>query len=274
MPDAAGIFERALPALRAQLAREHPRWSVEVVEQIDSTNSELMRRARAGQLEPVLLAAVEQTAGRGRIGRRWLTRPGDALTFSLLAPLAPRSWSGLSLAVGVALADALDPARQHGIGLKWPNDLWRQDRKLAGILVETIGTGAPAAGARHAVIGVGLNIAAPDAAGLATAPAWLREVDPGIDAAGALGIVAAPLLAALTAFETFGFAPFQARFERRDVLRGRAVTAAGPGGALLSGSAHGVGDDGALLLASGQHGMQAVHALDVSVRPAPAASPS
>ena len=106
------IWEAVVPLL--------PGFTVEVLPEIDSTNSELMRRARAGQLDPVLLVAQSQTAGRGRLGRGWVSSPGDSLTFSLGLPLAPADWSGLSLAVGVAVAEALGP----GIGLKWPNDLW------------------------------------------------------------------------------------------------------------------------------------------------------
>jgi len=100
-----------------------------------------------------LLVAQEQTQGRGRQGRAWHAQPGSSLTFSLGLRLAPQDWSGLSLAVGVALADALDPARGPSSGsedaaprilLKWPNDLWLRDaqaagggRKLGGVLIET-----------------------------------------------------------------------------------------------------------------------------------------
>jgi len=73
-----------------------PGFAVEVLAQIDSTNSELMRRARAGRLEPVLLVAEQQTAGRGRLGRQWFSE--QALTFSIGMPLSPQDWSGLSLA--------------------------------------------------------------------------------------------------------------------------------------------------------------------------------
>jgi BirA family biotin operon repressor/biotin-[acetyl-CoA-carboxylase] ligase len=84
-----------------------PGFTVEVLPEIDSTNTELMRRARTGQTEPVLLVAERQTAGRGRLGRPWASDVGASLTFSLGLPLAPTDWSGLSLAVGVALAESL-----------------------------------------------------------------------------------------------------------------------------------------------------------------------
>ncbi|MDZ7910120.1 MAG: biotin--[acetyl-CoA-carboxylase] ligase, partial [Gemmobacter sp.] len=134
-----------------------PTFTVEVLPRIDSTSSELMRRARDGQVEPVLLAAEEQTAGRGRMGKGWHSKVGQSLTFSLALPLSPADWSGLSLAVGVSLAESLHPR----VRLKWPNDLWLQERKLGGILVETAGSGEGAAALRAVVIGVGINIRAP-----------------------------------------------------------------------------------------------------------------
>ena len=121
---------------------DHPGFSVEVLAQIDSTNSELMRRARAGRLEPVLLVAEQQTAGRGRLGRQWFSGTetsvaASSLTFSLGLPLAPQNWSGLSLAVGLSIAQSLHP----DLRLKWPNDIWWHGRKLAGILLETASQG-------------------------------------------------------------------------------------------------------------------------------------
>ena len=95
-----------------------PGLTVEVLPEIDSTNTELMRRARAGQTDPVLLVAESQTAGRGRLGRPWHGQTGDALTFSLGLMLRPQDWSGLSLAVGLSLARSLDPNGDLGVRLK------------------------------------------------------------------------------------------------------------------------------------------------------------
>ncbi|MBI5718541.1 MAG: biotin--[acetyl-CoA-carboxylase] ligase [Burkholderiales bacterium] len=153
-------------ALWQQLVPLLPHISVEVLARCESTNSTLIERARqaggdpdapvtlpgeleparengapggigttpygrrGGDTDPCLLVAEQQTRGRGRLGRSWLAAPGASLTFSLVLPLAPRDWSGLSLAVGLALADALDPsgarpeAAAPRIALKWPNDLW------------------------------------------------------------------------------------------------------------------------------------------------------
>jgi BirA family biotin operon repressor/biotin-[acetyl-CoA-carboxylase] ligase len=248
---AEAIWEAVSPALSG--------FTVEVLPQVDSTNTELMRRGRAGRTEPILLVAQRQTAGRGRLGRQWLSEAGASLTFSLGMVLAPADWSGLSLAVGVCLADALHPR----IRLKWPNDLWLDDRKLGGILIETASSTDAESGARFTVVGVGINVTAPAAPGLSTAPAWLREVLPQIDAGQALLQIAAPLVQTLQAFQTFGFAPFQARFNARDALRDRAVALSDG----TTGTAHGASESGALLVHTAL-GMQAVASSEVSVRPA------
>lgn len=258
-----------------------PGFTVEVLPTVDSTSSELMRRARAGRQEPTLLVTEAQTAGRGRLGRDWQSSAYEgtgmvpALTFSLGLPLAPRDWSGLSLAVGVSVAESLQPqlpapgSDRPRILLKWPNDLWLQDeRKLGGILVETASFGQQAGAPdsqRYVVVGIGLNVLPVLAQGLRTPPACLREVDATLTATSALQRIAAPLVQALLGFAEAGFAPFQARFAQRDLLAGRAVTLSDGS----QGAAHGVTEDGTLLVHTAR-GMQAVNSAEVSVRPAEA----
>jgi BirA family biotin operon repressor/biotin-[acetyl-CoA-carboxylase] ligase len=245
------------------LAQHWPGVSLEVCDSLDSTNSELMRRARAGQVQPTLLVARQQTAGRGRLGRQWLSGTGltDAdgesasLTFSLGLPLAPASWSGLSLAVGVSIAASL----HHVLRLKWPNDLWLHQRKLGGILIET----AALDEGRQAIVGVGINLGSRDGTGLARAPAWLEELLPGIDAPQALLRIAAPLLQAIRDFELRGFAPFQSGFAQRDALMGAPLTLSDG----TCGVAQGVNAEGALLLRTAE-GLQAITSSEVSLRPA------
>jgi BirA family biotin operon repressor/biotin-[acetyl-CoA-carboxylase] ligase len=252
---AEAIWEAVAPIL--------PGFTVEVLPQVDSTNSELMRRSRLGQTDPVLLVAERQSAGRGRLGRQWQSQAGESLTFSLGLLLAPADWAGLSLAVGVCLAEALHPQ----VRLKWPNDLWLDDRKLGGILIETASSaaGEPGPAVRYAVVGVGLNLAPRPADGLSTPPAALHELLAGTDAGSCLLAVAEPLVRTLQAFETFGFAPFQARFNARDALRERAVTLSDG----TAGTAHGASETGALLVHTA-HGMHAVTSSEVSVRPSSA----
>ncbi|MCM2342660.1 biotin--[acetyl-CoA-carboxylase] ligase [Rhodoferax sp.] len=253
---AEAIWEAVAPAL--------PGFTVEVLPEVDSTNSELMRRARAGRLEPVLLVAEQQTAGRGRLGRQWHSGASSgsapkALTFSLGLNLAPADWSGLSLAVGLSVAQSLHP----GICLKWPNDLWWHDRKLAGILIETVNRGEAGA-SRYVVIGVGLNLLTPDATGLSTAPVGLLELLPGVDATQALLRIAAPLVQTVQKFETHGFAPFQQVFNKRDALAQVPVMLSDG----LQGVAQGVDASGALRVASAQ-GVLRITSAEVSVRVQP-----
>ena len=269
---AEAIWEAVSPLL--------PGFTVEVLPTIDSTNTELMRRARAGRCEPTLLVAEHQTAGRGRLGRVWHNDVGASLMMSLGLPLAPQDWSGLSLAVGVSVAESLQPVlpplgagQPARVGLKWPNDVWLGgaggDRKLAGILVETASFVEPQAGpqanpqtARYVVVGIGINVLPRNPEGMSMPPGSLQDVEPGLDAPTALLRVVPPLVAMLQSFEGYGFAPMQPRFAARDVLQGRAVTLSDG----QAGTAHGVGDDGALLVHTAG-GMQAITSSEISVRP-------
>jgi BirA family biotin operon repressor/biotin-[acetyl-CoA-carboxylase] ligase len=263
------------------LAQHWPGVKLEVCESIDSTNSELMRRARAGQVQPTLLVARQQTAGRGRLGRQWLSGSsladadadadadvdadadggGASLTFSLGLPLAPANWSGLSLAVGVSIAASLHPE----LRLKWPNDLWLHERKLGGILIET----AALDERRQAIVGVGINLGARGDTGLARAPAWLEELLPGIDAPRALLRIAGPLVQAIRDFELRGFTPFQPGFSQRDALMGAPLTLSDG----TCGIAQGVNAEGALLLRT-VDGLQAITSSEVSLRSASAPPPA
>ncbi len=250
-------------------------FTAEVLPSIDSTNSELMRRFKgapgiAPRPAPTLLVAETQTAGRGRLGRNWYSQRGDSLTFSLGMPLEPLDWSGLSLVVGISIAESLDEGLDAGqrITLKWPNDLWLGkpglESKLGGILVET----ATLDGHRYVVIGVGINICAginfgavaPSTAGIP--PGYLQDLFPDLDAPAALLRIVPKLVQNIQAFAQFGFAPFQARFARRDVLSGRAVLLSDG----LEGTAHGVGENGALLVHTSA-GMKEITSSEVSVRP-------
>ena len=258
---AEAVWQAVVPTL--------PGFTVEVLPSIDSTSSELMRRARSGLMEPVLLTAEDQTAGRGRLGKGWHSKPGQSLTFSIALPLAPASWSGLSLAVGVSLAHSL----HLDVRLKWPNDLWLQQRKLGGILVETASTGEAAQGQRMVVIGVGINIARPEVSAVAAlapersavaamAPAGLAEVLVGITPGEALERVVPALVQDVLAFASQGFGAFAQRFAQLDALQGRAVQLSDGS----RGTACGVNDDGALQVLTDQ-GMQTVTSAEVSVRP-------
>ncbi len=265
-----------LEALWAQLEPLRPGLSVEALVETDSTSTRLLERARSGDGAPCLLVAERQTAGRGRLGRTWFsdtaasssTADGlGSLTFSLGLTLAPADWSGLSLAVGVALAEALHPS----IRLKWPNDLWLIDeaapdlpgRKLGGVLIETV---ALPDGGRYAVIGIGLNLARPEARPeLTQAIAGWREIEPLARAPELLARMAPPLLIALGVFEQQGFAAFAKRFAARDVLAGRAVQTTDADAE--RGVADGVDARGALRVRTDRGELRLIDSGEVSVRP-------
>lgn len=150
------------------------RWDVHYVEQTGSTNADLLELARAGAPAGTVLRAGHQTAGRGRLGRVWVSPPGASLLVSVLLrpPNGPSFWDTAAVAVAAAAACrrlcAVQPL------LKWPNDLVIGDRKLAGVLAEAdLGTGA-------VVVGCGLNVAVP------------ADPEPGARAVSLADLVAAP----------------------------------------------------------------------------------
>lgn len=265
--------------LRERLDPHCPGIAVEVVDEIGSTNSELLERARGGDSTPRLLVARSQTAGRGRQGRTWWAEPDDSLTFSLAVPLAPADWSGLSLAAGLAVAEALAPEIGLELGLKWPNDLWLRagpgdetpGRKLGGILIETsVTAGASAnpgaAAPRLAVIGVGLNIRRPaagtqDPQRYRSGFACVQERLPSASAPTVLQRVAPALVQAALRFQHEGFAPLQPRYGPRDVLAARAVQVGE-----VHGRAMGVDAQGRLLVHT-EAGLRTIASGEVSVRP-------
>jgi BirA family biotin operon repressor/biotin-[acetyl-CoA-carboxylase] ligase len=261
-----------------------PTISIEVLPEIGSTNTELMDRGRRGDTAPTFLTACRQTAGRGRLGRTWQATLGDSLTFSLGVPIkldqVPGGGSALSLAVGLAIAQAIDQGMAHrqaqglpstlqSVGLKWPNDLWLGTRKLGGILIEASPAPGLADGQRWVVIGVGLNVrqgSAPEGS------ASLQGAH--VSAAEVWSWVAPALLQAVQAFEAQGFAPLQTLYAQRDVLLGQTVGLwATPGQypadghpPSQTGLAAGVDGTGALLVHTDQ-GVQCWTSGDVSVRP-------
>jgi BirA family biotin operon repressor/biotin-[acetyl-CoA-carboxylase] ligase len=258
-----------------------PGVSLELLPSIDSTNTELMRRARQGQTDPVVLIAERQTAGRGRLGRSWTSTPGSSLTFSLGLMLDPPDWSGLSLAVGVALVEALtqllhaqpphtaqpDPARAV-LGLKWPNDLWcdlgNGPHKLGGILIETatVPDAVDSKRGRYAVIGIGLNLATPEVGDSTIPPLGLRALSPELLAPDLLRQVLPGVLRIVLDFDQHGFAPLIARFGRRDMLLNQAVRLSDG----REGWARGVDTQGCLLVDTGR-GRENINSNEISIRP-------
>jgi len=232
-----------------------PRWidRILVLESTASTNDVIAGLAREGARAGVAVFAEEQTAGRGRLGRRWQSDPRLGLWFSLLLrPDFPFvQWPRLTLWIAYAVArgirryagQCLGAATIPGIMLKWPNDLYVSGRKLAGILVETsLGENA------YAVAGIGLNVNHPSFPPPLDAIATSLRIETGSPLAR--NALAAAILTSLDS--TFSLLPshFHEIIEwatQADCLRGRSISAAA-GSTLYEGAAQGLDSDGALLL--------------------------
>ncbi len=237
--------------------------AVDVVACTGSTNADL-RQCIESLRAPLLLAAEEQTAGRGRAGRSWLAAPGDSLCFSIAWPFRGpvARLAGLPLAVGVALADALR-SRGHPVTLKWPNDLLLDGAKLGGILVET-GSSRSDASTLWAVIGVGLNVHANRGRDEAI-DADVAALGTDIDRNALLALLADALADALAQFDADGLAPFADRWQRWHAFAGLPVVMLEQGQPRQQGIARGIDAQGCLLLETGE-GLVAVAAGDVSLR--------
>ena len=230
--------------------------TVEVVDEIDSTSSELMRRMQRRDIHGMALAAEWQTAGRGRRGRTWTGVFGGSLTFSLGWRFEQGAGflAGLSLAVGVAVARALEAEGFTGVALKWPNDLIHRHLKFGGILIELNGD---ALGPSTTVIGVGLNVRLPAAArkDIAQPVTDLATVAgrkaPAIDRNRLFARLLGELAEVLARYAREGFAPFAAEWQHRHAYQGKVVRLLLPDGATVTGKVAGVDASGALVLADG-----------------------
>lgn len=224
-------------------------WRVEVVATSTSTNADVAERFAAGEQPGLVLVAEDQTQGRGRLGRDWVTPPRASLTVSFLvvppAEVPPASWSWLPLLTGVAAADAVRRVAGVEVGLKWPNDLLDPDGlKLGGILLERVE--APGGGPAAAVVGIGLNctqtreeLPVPHATSLALAGAGE------VDRAELLGALVAELDLRL---EAWGRGEdLRPAYLERCVTPGQEVTVAVPGGE-VRGRATDVDEGGCLVV--------------------------
>jgi BirA family biotin operon repressor/biotin-[acetyl-CoA-carboxylase] ligase len=211
----------------------------------------------------VLLIAEEQTAGRGRRGRRWHSAPGAGLTFSLSALIRrpARELAGLSLVAGVAAARALRALGVAQAALKWPNDLLAEGAKLGGILVETRGS--------FAVIGVGINCRRdPALAARLRRPVAALDQYITLDRDRVIERVAQCLIDALATFDALGLEPLRGEWERLHAHAGKRLRVRLADGRVLTGLARGLDGEGALRLET-RAGLRAVRGGRVlSARPA------
>jgi BirA family biotin operon repressor/biotin-[acetyl-CoA-carboxylase] ligase len=244
-------------------------WRIHYYDEVDSTQRVAAELARGGAAHGTVIIADRQTAGRGRLGRKWHSPPGVNLyTTVILRPRMPLAEvPRLSLVAGVAAAEALEGAAPGLVALKWPNDVWLDSRKAGGIIAEAI-TDAQNAGALRCVllgIGLNLNLALSDIAAelrrtatsvlIATGRKCSREQ------------MAARLFSLLdsryTAVEAAGFAGVRSAYERYFALTGRRVAVLN-GSESISGVVRGIDDDGALIMET-ERGAVRVLAGDVSL---------
>jgi BirA family biotin operon repressor/biotin-[acetyl-CoA-carboxylase] ligase len=223
---------------------------------VGSTNDAARELALAGAPSGTVVTAAEQSAGRGRTGRRWSAPPGTALlATAILRPLDERH-ALLPLAVPVAVGEAIESLAPVRCEVKWPNDLWIEERKAGGVLIE-------ARPPDWAAIGVGVNLAIPDDA----FPADLRwpatSVGNGVDVGAMLGATCERLDRWVEA----SAAEILAAFGDRDALRGRRLAWEGAGGAAPSGSgvADGVDERGNLRVRADSGGLVALGAGEVQL---------
>ena len=254
-------------AIARGLAASGEALDVQVLERCASTNAELLARPPQPGGRPALLVANEQTAGRGRRGRRWHASPGSALMFSLRWEFAgdPGRLHGLSLAVGVSIARTLRELGARGVCLKWPNDLLAPDAgsidadsaKLGGILIET----RSGAGRVSAVIGVGINWRRTPGleAKLGRKVAALEDSISPVPARDELAArIAAGLARAMRLFDREGFGAFRTDWESLHAYQGAAMRVRTGDGRVVTGIADGIAADGGLLLRN-RRGVRSIH---------------
>jgi BirA family biotin operon repressor/biotin-[acetyl-CoA-carboxylase] ligase len=252
LANAVELLDAQLIAAQVAEQRKARVHRLELLFEVDSTNTRLLERnpPPAGTAEVCLTEL--QYAGRGRLGRRWIAPFGGGIAMSLGWSCSDvvRTLPALSLGVGVATVRALERAGAAGISLKWPNDIWFNDRKVGGALIELR---AEAGGPAYIVIGLGLNVS--------LAAAARREIEAsGVFVAAAAdacqqppsrnllaGAILDELLSMLAQYERFGFAAFRDAWTALDALQGREVQVQA-GETSMIGIARGVDLDGALLL--------------------------
>lgn len=254
-------------AIRASLGEAASRHlgQIAIHQTIDSTNAQL-RREQTSVAGASVCLAESQTAGRGRRGRSWVSPFASSIYLSV-------GWrfqggaevlEGLSLAIGVLVCDALGDLNVEGLSLKWPNDIYLDRRKLAGILVELSGDFS---GPCDVIIGIGINVQLPDAMTEQIEQPWsdLRGInDASFSRSALVGKVLDQVLPALATYEKDGFGPWRDRWQSLDAFAGKAVVVDNSG-QRLTGEAIGVDARGALLLRTST-GVQTIHGGEVSLR--------
>ena len=220
---------------------------IEVEREIDSTNAALKRRALSEDIHGVALFAETQTAGRGRLGRVWVSPPKSNIYLSLgwRTGLEPLELAGLSLAAGCAIGEGLERNFGLKMQLKWPNDLYLGGKKCGGVLIDLVQSSNQD---WTIVVGVGLNVAMPNSGGNDIDQPW---TDLGSHSAVPLtrnevgGQLLGVLVPLLSSWQVGAFSQWRESWSRRDLMAGHQITVQ-QGNHSISGRADGVDHSGAL----------------------------
>ncbi|MGZ5601657.1 MAG: bifunctional biotin--[acetyl-CoA-carboxylase] ligase/biotin operon repressor BirA [Methylobacter sp.] len=238
----------------------------EIHDQIDSTNRYLVERSQNNGLSGSVCFAEYQTAGKGRRGRQWVSPYGSNIYLSILWRFqqGPAAISGLSLAIGVAVIRALKQYQISDIGLKWPNDIYNQGKKLGGILVEVSGeTDGPCS----AVIGLGLNLFLPETQAEGITQAWtdLTKItgQSQLSRNQLSGILLNHLLPVIAEYESVGIQAYLDEWRSYDCLSGKSATLF-IGQQQFEGIVQGIDDSGMLLIKRPDGNVQTFASGDVS----------
>ena len=273
-----------LEQIRQHLAKNSGRVDIDIIDTIDSTNTELSRRAALANLPNGTCIATElQTAGRGRRGRQWQSGLATSLTFSLLWRFekGAAQLGGLSLVVGLAIVRALRASGITQAAVKWPNDILIDHKKLGGILIETQGD---MLGPTAAVIGIGINVNLPDAMKQSIdqpATDFTAHTNQVIGRNQLLANLLGELVPTLGKFNTLGFTVYRDEWLACHTYQNCAVNVIQGGGDSFDAIVTGVANDGSLMVKKivrkmadkpGQSGLDeteiSLSSAEISMRPA------
>ncbi|WP_261816239.1 bifunctional biotin--[acetyl-CoA-carboxylase] ligase/biotin operon repressor BirA [Vibrio gallicus] len=259
-------LEQPLELLDLEFLHSNLDTPIEVIPVIDSTNQYLLNR---GDLTSGSVCVAEyQTNGRGRRGRQWVSPYGSNIYYSMYWRLEAglQAAMGISLVIGIALTEALEELGIEGCKLKWPNDVYHNQKKLAGILVELSGQAGDAA---NLIIGVGVNVAMPEGVEGIDQP-WtsLNEITGGQSKLRnqLVKVLTNRLHCCIEIYETQGLTPFLNKWHERDNFFNQQVKLV-MGSREVYGVCKGIDATGALLLET-PNGIEPFIGGEISVRPA------
>jgi BirA family biotin operon repressor/biotin-[acetyl-CoA-carboxylase] ligase len=259
------LNDQAILTELARLRQNRPLFPIrlEILPEVDSTNRHALSQPEERGIYVCL--AEHQTAGRGRLGRQWVSPRGGGLYLSLKQTYQVNHYpiTGLSIAIAVDIVKVLRHLGATAVGIKWPNDIWWQQRKLGGILLESRSSGGQI---RDIVIGIGLNVTMPITAMKVIEQAWVDLTTIGIKVSrnelAALLITEGVRI--LAEYPQTGLTPWMADWQRFDLLKGQWVTLL-TSTDRIGGIAQGIDESGALWLQTST-GLQRYEYGEVSVR--------